>query len=135
MKKKFYISFVALAVLTVLAPTVIPHHHHDGVACMITGHCDKEDDSMDDEHAENDMNHGASCVSDADYIVPQSDNETKCKVASCHNHNHIHFFPVPFFLAHPSETASLIDYGGYLSFYISVEANRFHGLRAPPFIG
>ncbi|MGV8139175.1 MAG: DUF6769 family protein [Mangrovibacterium sp.] len=141
MKKKFHISLIALAALMMLVLKIVPHHHHNGAACMIMERCEK-DNSVDDEHtghSKNDMNHGKTCIIEADYISPQIDNGTKCKVSSCGNPGHIHFFPILYLvsdlLLYPGETISpKSEYGEYISFYISAEASQFHGLRAPPFI-
>ncbi|MDR0574189.1 MAG: hypothetical protein LBG96_09215 [Tannerella sp.] len=141
MKKKFYISlsFIALATLTMLAPTIVPHHHHNGAVCMIM-ECCEQDNSVNDEHtghAENDMDHGKSCIVESDFIIPQADNRIKYKVTSCDHPDHIHFFPVLYlvadFLLYPAETTSpQPEYGKYVSFYTSAEKSPFHGLRAPP---
>ena len=141
MKKKFHISFIALAALMMLVLTIVPHHHHnDGAACVILELCE-QDNSVNDEHtdhAESDMNHDKSCAFEADFVVPQADNGIKCKVSSCDNSNHIHSFPILYlfadFLLSPAEnTTSKNGYGEYISFYTSAEASQFHGLRAPPF--
>jgi hypothetical protein len=122
-----------------LVLTILPHHHHEGVACMII-ECSKKDNSVNDKHAghsENDMNHGKSCIIESDFVFPRADNGTKYNVSSCDSSNHIHFFPFLYliadFLLYPDETISpKHEYGEYLSFYTSAESSQLHGLRAPP---
>ncbi len=124
-----------------LVLTIVPHHHHKGATCMIVERCEK-DNAVNDEHtghAENDMNHDKSCVIESDFVIPQADNGMKCKVSSCDNPDHIHFFPILYlvadFLLYPAETISpQPEYGEYVSFYTSAEASQFHGLRAPPYM-
>jgi hypothetical protein len=136
MKKKVSISFIALAAAVMLVLNAVPHHHHhDGVACVVMEHCEK------DHPADDDVQHGLSCVAESDYIIPNTDLRIKCSVSSCGNcdhPDHIHFFPIPLLVAdallYLSETVNTRpEYGEYISFYTSAEASRFHGLRAPPF--
>ena len=138
LKRKFYISFIALVELTMLALTVVPHHHHEGIACVIMNHCEESIpvDDEDSDHAEHDMNHDA-CVIEAAYIVPRINDEIKCKVSSCDNSDHIHFFPVLYlvadFLPHFWEPVNLSpEFREHIPLYISLKASRQHGLRAPP---
>lgn len=143
MKKKVSILFIALAAVMLLVSGIVPHHHHDGVACMIVEHCGK-DNSVNDRHTNHpvgDIQHEPSCVAESDY-TPYIDSRTKCKISSCDHcgsPNHIHLFSILYlaadFLPYSAETASASpEYGEYALFYKSAETSRFHGLRAPPFI-
>lgn len=108
---------------------------------MTMEYCE-EDKAINDEHTNHsngDINHGASCLANADYITPKMDNEVKCKV-SCDNPNHFHIYPTLFFftnlLAYNLDNYNNIkpEYGEDISFYVSAETSRFHGFRAPPSI-
>lgn len=143
MKKIISIAFIALSSLLLLIMTVVPHHHHKGLACMIIEICD-EDNNVNDEHTSHstipfESQQGETCVADAEYTAPQSNKENQCKVASCADNHIIHLFPL-FYLAADNfvfdadALGSVTDYGDYIEFYTSAEANHFNGLRGPPYI-
>mgnify|MGYP006869365836 FL=1 len=124
-----------------LVLTIVPHHHHDGVACIKMERCEK-DNLVNDEHtghAENDMTQGKSCTIETDFVIPQTDNGIKCSVSSSNNPDHIQFFPILYliadFLLYPAQTIDLKpEYEEHLLLYISAEVSQFHGLRAPPYM-
>jgi hypothetical protein len=131
MKRKISILFIALATVMALMLGIVPHHHHEGVACMIVEHANHP---AGDEAQQEQL-----CIVESGYTLHIS-NRTKCKVSSCdHCDNliHIHFFPILYlaadFLLYPSETVS-VKSGEYISFYKSAETSGFHSLRAPPFM-
>jgi hypothetical protein len=139
LKKKFSISFIAIATLLIQVFAVLPHHHHAGVACVIMERCE-QDGAINDEHTHHGDatgNHGQSCIAGAEYTAVQSGNETKCKV-SCDNPGHTHLYPILFpaanFLAYNLDSFNNIkpEYGEYTLCYKPAETSRFHGLRAPP---
>lgn len=140
LKQKLSISFLSVAVFMLMVIAVVPHHHHSEMACLVMERCE-QDRALNDEHtghhSDNKMAHN-SCISEIGYIAQQSDNETKCKVSSCNNHNHIHLFPAFYLLAdfliynNVAYSAPKPNLGEYLSFYKSAEISQFHGLRAPP---
>lgn len=142
-KKFIFISFISLSNLLLLIMTVVPHHHHEGLACMIIEICD-EDNIINDEHTSHntipfDSQQKETCVADAEYTVPQSHEENQCKVSSCTDNHIIHLFPL-YYLAADNfafgniASGSGTDYGKYIVFYTSAEANHFNGLRGPPYI-
>lgn len=141
MKRIFPISFIAIATLLSLVLTVIPHHHHKEVTCLVMERCEK-DNAVNDELTghqpdSGDMNHGKSCIADADYVAPQSSQETKCK-SSCDDPNHEHFFPLyylcaDFLIYNLVDTSPKPEYGEYIVYYKPEEASQYHGLRAPPY--
>ncbi|MDR1154322.1 MAG: hypothetical protein LBL04_06400 [Bacteroidales bacterium] len=139
MKKKFSISFIALAAVMLLVSGFVPHHHHNAAVCMIVEHCEIDhstNDGQTDRHADDGMKHASSCI--VGYYALQTDSRIKCKLSSCdHCDNHVHPFPILCLftdcMAHPAKnTCAGFEYGEYVSFYISAEASQFHGLRAPP---
>lgn len=142
MKKAVSISLIALSTLVLMAIAIVPHHHHEGTACVVMEYCE-QDNVVNDEHTHHGdvpENNSQSCIAEADYIAPSFNSGVKCKVSNCDNHtdNHIHafLFPVYFLVADfipSSEQLSSIEYGEFLSFYKSAEANQFNGLRAPPY--
>ncbi|MDR1666504.1 MAG: hypothetical protein LBS03_02255 [Bacteroidales bacterium] len=140
MKRKISISAIAFVSLLVQVLVALPHHHHEGVFCMIMEHCER-DSAINDEHTQHNddseaSSHEKSCITEADYIAPEIPKETKCKI-SCNDLDHTHFFPVLFFLADLlnysiDDFGAKPEYGEYISFYKSATTSRFHGLRAPP---
>jgi hypothetical protein len=144
MKRNVSISLIALATVMMLVSGFVPHHHHEGVACVITEHCEK-DDTTDEKHtnhlADNGMHHGQSCVVESDYIS-NIDRRIKSKVSSCDdcdNPDHIHVFPILCLVADfrsylPGNVTLNPEYGEYIPSYTSADVRQSHGLRAPPFI-
>ncbi len=141
MKKFISIAFISLSSLVLLALAIVPHHHHKGLACMIMEICD-EDNNINDEHTSHnnipfDSNQSETCVADSEYTTPQSNRENQCKVTSCTDNHIIHLFPLFYLVADnlvfdADAIGSFADYGEYIVFYTSAEANHFNGLRAPP---
>jgi hypothetical protein len=130
MKKFVSISFIAIACSILLAIAVVPHHHHDGLPCIVaTEHTDLPDGCERE-----------TCLAESEYIAPKTIDEIKCKIASCRNHDFGHLFPVLFltadFLSFTTEISTAgITCGEYiLLLYKSSDASPSHGLRAPPFI-
>jgi len=138
LKRKFSISFIALSTLMLLLVAFVPHHHHEGIACVVVERCE-QDDAVNDKHTQhNDAadNHGQACIAEAEYTTIQSSNEPRCKV-SYYNPDHVHLYPILFlvtdFVLYNADKLSVkVEYGEYISFSISAGTNRFHGLRAPP---
>jgi len=141
-KRIISISFIALASFILLILAIVPHHHHEGLACIVMEMCE-QDNQVNDEHTDHrelpdNSEHNQSCIGESQYIAPQTTNEIKCKVFSCQNHDFTHLFPILFLAAdfliyNAGISISDFKYGEYILFYKSAEANQFHGLRAPPF--
>ena len=142
-KRIISISFVALSSLVLLILAIVPHHHHEGLVCIVMEICE-QDNQVNDEHTDhrelpNDSDHEQSCIAESKYTSPKTTNETKCKVSSCQNHDLTHLFPIFFlaadFLIYDSgESTSDFEYGEFISFYKSAVANQFQFLLAPPSI-
>jgi len=138
LKRRISISFIALSTLMLLVLSFVPHHHHEGIFCVIMERCE-QDDAVNDEHTQHGDatdNHRQSCIAEAEYLALQSGNETKCKV-SCDNPDHTHLYPILFlvadFVLHNADKLSVkAEYREYTSFNKSAETSRFLGLRAPP---
>jgi hypothetical protein len=141
MKIKKSISFIALATLMLLVLDIVPHHHHEGIACMIMEFCES-DDAINDEHIHHHDNgaipHGTLCVAESDFIVPQTQHDLKCKASSCMHHNHNSLFPVLFaafdYLSDDisAKVSAQWEYGEHICFYTFADASSIYGLRAPP---
>ncbi|KAF5066375.1 hypothetical protein DSECCO2_264460 [anaerobic digester metagenome] len=143
MKKAVSISFIALSTLVLMLVAIVPHHHHEGTACIVTEYCE-QDDAINDEHT----HHGnipkgddQSCVAEVDYIASSFNNGIKYKVAKSESHDDNSYsflfsvyFLVSDFILNPEYLSSKSDYGEFISFYKSAEANQFNGLRAPPYL-
>ncbi len=93
----------------------VPHHHHEGTACMVMKHAHEDNVPKSNE--------GQSCIAEADYF-------------NFNTHTHEFLFPLYYYVAdiisRPSQS-TFIEYGEYLYFYKSAETNQFNGLRAPPY--
>ena len=125
----------------VLVSGILPHHHHGSMTCVGIEECfvEKHNCGCESEHhSGSDTDHDEhSCVADAHFLAQKTTDNSNQKDCSCHNLNHLHFFPVHFivnWLLSPFETEiEKPDYGEYLVTYTSVNVNHAHGLRAPPF--
>lgn len=121
---------------------ILPHHHHEEVACVAVDYCE-QNNAINDEHTNGseipEDDHDGSCISEMKFIVSNFKNETKCNVFSFKDYNHKYLFSIYFLVA------GLFNFDTrnfhlktkceeYISFYKSVKASQFHGLRAPPTI-
>lgn len=123
MKKGTSISFVVLATLILFTLSIFPHHHHEGIPCMLTELCESNHDA----------DHGHGCTAEQPYIHSQTDTRVK------HSISYRDFFPLHFLvatltadIAQPSFTRFKNEYIPPL-FYRSADVNRLNGLRAPPY--
>jgi len=143
MKRIISIWFVALSSLVLLVHATVPHHHHDGMMCIAAGSCEQHHHA-DNSHAGHPQNpdgseHEQPCIAESEYITPRTESETKCKVLPCLDHDFTHLFPVvlsaaDLFTCHAEISTISVTYGEHIPHYTLSEVNRFHGLRAPPFM-
>jgi hypothetical protein len=104
---------------------ILPHHHHEGVFCVIMEHCEHTADEHTDHNDEpKDTAHEKSCIAESDYIASEILKETIYSVL---------FFPGADLLHYSiDDFGTQPEYGEYISFYQSATTSRIHGLRAPP---
>lgn len=155
MKKGASISFMVLATLILFALSIFPHHHHEGIPCMLTkickrshtnipnanqnhpdssGHDQLPGSASEHEHSTaHDSGHAHCCIADQPYIHSQTDARVK------HSISYRDFFPLHYLvatitddIAQPSFTRFKIEHILTL-FYRSADVNRLNGLRAPPY--
>jgi hypothetical protein len=85
-KQKISISFIAVSVIFLLALIILPHHHHEGLACIVMEVCE-QDNKVNDEHTHHsdtpDEEHNETCIAETEYIAPLFKGESKCKISSC----------------------------------------------------
>jgi hypothetical protein len=133
---RFRISVLAVAVsmLTMFVAWVFPHHHHDGIVCVVMDLCE-EDGILNDEHTDH------SCAAEADFTIPHSDDDAKGKLLICpdHAHEHLPLFSVLYLMADVwspmlDESLSDSDLREHFLPATAVEASRIRGLRAPPIL-
>lgn len=142
-KQKISISLITLSTMILLILAVIPHHHHEGMACVVMELC-KHDNTINDEHTNHcdtsSNKHTQSCVAEAEFTPPQFYNGIKSKLSLGDNQNNdnpfLYYLPVLFLVSdliiNAEHSLSKSEYGEHLTFYKSAEVSRFHGLRAPP---
>lgn len=140
LKKLTAYSFILLANIVLLAHAVVPHHHHQSIACVESSHC--QDDNIAHKHnapADNHQHDGSSsanCILKQAVIVPsnQGKNETDCVFCSL-NHSLDLQFTLPYtgneaIIPIFSIVASIPDVSFSFSSYITTSL----GLRAPPLV-
>lgn len=138
MKRIFSIYPLIIATLFLMMFSVIPHHHHKEVLCLVMELCE-QDDAYNDDHtshgSEHDEDHQNTCISNADYIP--SSGVVKSNLHSEDGSS----YPISvLFLLANILTLSLdtpeseATYGVYVVSYASVVLGESSGLRAPPYI-
>ncbi len=113
---------------------VIPHHHHEDIACIVIENCD-QDNTINDKQ---DLgNRSKDCQIKINYITPKH-NQTKAK--SLANKNCGKFSLITLYLLFQNFTFkndfTVIEpgYGKYIFFLTSSDvASLYKGLRAPPY--
>ncbi|MDR0750649.1 MAG: hypothetical protein LBF62_13915 [Tannerellaceae bacterium] len=126
MKEKLSIVSIAIASFILLAFAVVSHHHHEGLPCIVT------------EHSGLPGGEEGTCIVESEYTAPRATGEIKCRIVSFRDYDSGHLFPAFFLAADSQPFAMQIPPSGntcgkhILLLCKSSEANRFHGLRAPP---
>lgn len=128
-KKKTYIAIWAVSVFAILVTLIVPHHHHNGVGCLVMEQCEA-DNTYNDEHTAHHEEHNGdvACVRNfhslqaKPYGMDEGLPQLPCSfVASVFNGS----LPEVYF-------AEEIPYDGYVSSYLSAIVSRAVPLRAPP---
>ncbi|MFT3740649.1 MAG: hypothetical protein QM786_18010 [Breznakibacter sp.] len=141
MKRIISISLTVPAMLFLLVLTVVPHHHHGQLACVLKEICEDHGAShhrhVHHPDGQGNRSHDQDCFIEAKFIAPRPGGDAHQPFIDS-GLNHI-YFPL-YFLA--AETFALeeisvsvvfgYEYGKYIAFYKPAESSRFHGLRAPP---
>jgi len=136
MKRILSILFTIIPVMSMIGITVIPHHHHDGMACVITQHCDVQDYGHEcGNHHHGDPDSKTKCIGESEFTSKISREET-CTLLSGHNHKTEccpailqYLFSVSFGKDLPEVSSG---YGEPPLNYRSVDLIRSSGLRGPP---
>jgi hypothetical protein len=108
-KHILFILFVAIAILAIITPMVVPHHHHREIPCFETFHQDAT------ENNDNDY-----CIMESEYVV-SFDYTCLFSVVLC-----------VLIDCFPDDTGVKQEYTEHASFYKSADINQGNGLRAPP---
>ncbi|MEG1554299.1 MAG: DUF6769 family protein [Rikenellaceae bacterium] len=132
MKRSLSILFIAASTFLLFAFTILPHHHHGEIACILK-HCVQENN----DNNECDKPQEGSCLIETGYVAFLNDNATRCNISSCCDNDHIHLFPMVFIFSDllASNVYFLnqnLDYKEYHSFYKSIYVGNNRSLRAPP---
>jgi hypothetical protein len=138
MKRILSISFICMAVLAMFSVSVMPHHHHDSIVCVI--HHDAsaaEGCNADDEHR-HDAEDSGNCVAEIPYIdrAEREDKGVDCDSVSCGHDGHFHLFATALLYSDllAIQFSVETDYGEYILPNYTVDARTGGGLRAPPAI-
>lgn len=67
MKKKLYITALALTTIVLLALPFIPHHHHESAVCTVVEHC-SSDNADNDKHTSH-KDDGTKCFEQGSWDV------------------------------------------------------------------
>jgi hypothetical protein len=138
-KQKISISLIAVPVIFLLTLMILPHHHHNGQACLGMEVC-APDRQVNDEHTHHtdtpDEGHGGTCIAETVFTAPSSNKTSFLKTDYLHPNCS---FPVYFLVADVLnfETGNSFfkpAYGEHISFYKSAAVAQCNGLRAPPFM-
>ena len=126
MKKKTSISFVVLATLILFTLSIFPHHHHEGVPCIVTAEKDHPN--------KHDADHGHCCASDVPFIVSKWDEQITQEVVAL-NFLSLYFLVIPL----PENTllpllTNNTNRHTFPFLYRSANVSHLNGLRAPPYL-
>jgi hypothetical protein len=145
MRSPVSISFLIAATLILFTLSVTPHHHHEGIPCMLMEHCERGDGANEEHtghHTATCSDHCQSCIVDVAYTVSATDGRVKCRIVSLNGKEHdrslLSFFPAHFLVSNlTSDTPGLPSSKfkhrqNKTPLDPSTEINRLNGLRAPP---
>lgn len=138
MSRKHNIAFVVVSVLVLLIAPFIPHHHHEGVACVVMERCE-DDDTYNDEHTDHnesseDSHSNTSCVEDAQFLASKSGQSYKASVENFNPALLVSFIISQYNSLLPTDVdvRGALMYGDYIITYKSAEIITSNGLRGPP---
>lgn len=76
LKRSIAISLLVLASTVWLAHAILPHHHHNSMACLVTEHCRHDNDihthNPESGSHDHDNSKSSNCTLNQSVIVPQS---------------------------------------------------------------
>lgn len=133
-KQLIKISFGIISAFILLTLAVIPHHHHEALACFIIERCEL-DDNINDEHTEhnntaNDYDE-QSCVAESKFINSRSNNELDLT----NNNNYLfsfYYLATDYSIFSTDLSIQKPEYGEYIQLYKYADVTQSNGLRAPP---
>ncbi|MGC3977821.1 MAG: hypothetical protein QM751_06020 [Paludibacteraceae bacterium] len=146
MRKRLSILFLALGTVMLLASGVMPHHHHHNGAICMAMESNEDNNAQAGEQTKHATDHHSSekgnCVAENDFTTPNTDGKVKIKILNTTNRNeleHTYFVTLLYFVASLAihflcDEHITSEFGVYISFYPSIQANSCHSLRAPPFL-
>ncbi|WP_418892442.1 hypothetical protein [Limibacterium fermenti] len=144
MTKKCSIIVTAISLSVFLAIGILPHHYHEGVACLMKEHCEHACDvSAGDSHPSGGKEHtheSPSFITTAHHpaVKPHYNHKNKFSYNYL-THSYIHLLPSLYLLVDtqitlPQLLFSKWEYGEALFLYQSVDVTRSNALRAPPYL-
>ena len=148
MKRTIAISLLFLANLVLMAVTVVPHHHHGDLICLIGSHCHHghdhscchHDTQPADTEQEHDHSAGASCCHVGEWLLSDVESAHRhqhyCYCTTCHG-GHVWLVAIfsVFFEPFLQPVALPFRQTSTDPIVLQTFAGRIHGLRAPPFHG
>lgn len=135
MKRIFSIVPIAIAILSIVVLSAMPHHHHKEMLCTVVEKCER-DNTYNDGHTEHKSGESGeiNCVADAEYV---SSNTNRDEFVS-----YDEGYSLSFFLFFSVFTGCLLHgmvslyreimYGEYGVSCTSALLGESRGLRAPP---
>ena len=143
LKRGSALFFILVAIITVLAYAVIPHHHHESEICVISSHCETDNDAHKQEttghkHDHDGDNNPDHCVLNQVFITPY--NQIKQEFEYLDNANYDLQFDLLQAILYNKEFYGhfpIIGPNGqhhFLSSTYSCIASTSIGLRAPPIV-
>lgn len=138
MSRKHNMTFMVISVLILLIAPFIPHHHHEGMACVVMERCE-DDNTYNDEHTDHhefseDSQSNASCVEDAQFLVSKVVQNLKAPVGDFNPALLVSFLISQYnsFLSSDIDVTGVSMYSDYIITYKSTDIIKSNGLRGPP---
>lgn len=139
MKQLFSILPISIAILLITVFSVVPHHHHKEMLCMVMEMCEN-DNTYNDQHTEHetsqeDANHENGCVVNTLYTTPSASlNGDSSLVDGGNQHSLFQCFCLlaSYILYTPEYSIIKATCPPYAVSYKSAYLGLSCGLRAPP---
>nr|WP_305210078.1 DUF6769 family protein [Bacteroides intestinalis] len=139
MKQLFSILPISIAILLITVFSIVPHHHHKEVLCMVIEMC-MEDNTINDQHTTHDTSgenaeHGHACITNAQYTAPTHVLKGSFFSEDGSNQQAVYslYLLASYLLYTPELPITRTVYGEYTVSYEFAPLGLCSGLRAPPY--
>lgn len=135
MKRIFSIVPIAIAILSIVVFSAMPHHHHREVLCTVVEKCER-DNTYNDGHTEHESGESGeiNCVAGTEYVSPNTNRDEFVSYGEGYSLSFFLFFSVftGYLVRFMVSLYRKIMYDEYGVSCTSALLGESRGLRAPP---